>query len=225
MKQLLFYLCYWFVSILILSLILLSTSYTFSQALLVSCSILPGVLMAKYMGRNLSSKKRKDTICGWIYLSLAIPFLTYLIIFCIHLYFINVYTESILMNPLFILVIVAGFTLLNIYLEKKVLLGVQIEPEKDIEFISERRKVKIELSQIKYIESNDNEVYVFSLDGNSYRTKMKISHWAEVLDSRFIRIHRSFIVNKDLITRREADCVYIGDQRLEISRKYRTEIG
>ncbi len=60
--------------------------------------------------------------------------------------------------------------------------------------------------------------------GNSHRTKMVISQWENVLDERFIRIHRSFIVNKLKITGSDSRYVYIGEERIEISRKYKDKL-
>lgn len=58
----------------------------------------------------------------------------------------------------------------------------------------------------------------------SYRTKMNISHREEVLDTGFIRIHRSFLVNIDHITKFSPTKVCIGDTSLEVSRKYKESV-
>jgi DNA-binding LytR/AlgR family response regulator len=50
---------------------------------------------------------------------------------------------------------------------------------------------------------------------------MNISNWEMALDSRFIRIHRSFLVNKAHITKISPAKLWIGEKSLEISRKYR----
>ena len=55
----------------------------------------------------------------------------------------------------------------------------------------------------------------------AYRTKMKISRWAEVLDDRFVRVHRSYIVNRDLITDRSSQSVCVCGRQIEVSRSYR----
>ena len=93
--------------------------------------------------------------------------------------------------------------------------------EKYIEFTSDRKKIKLEIDMIKVIESNDIEVWVRTVTDLSYRTKMKISHWENVLDDRFIRVHRSFIVNRNHITKSDATEIAIGDLIIPISRKYK----
>ena len=50
---------------------------------------------------------------------------------------------------------------------------------------------------------------------------MKISQWESVLDGRFVRVHRSFIVNRIHVTRFDARAVHLGERSIEISRKYR----
>ena len=41
---------------------------------------------------------------------------------------------------------------------------------------------------------------------------------------RFLRIHRSYLVNKTAVTGVDVDLLYIGETQLPISRKYREEV-
>ncbi len=52
-----------------------------------------------------------------------------------------------------------------------------------------------ELFCILYVESNDNEVFIHAANGCSYRTRTRISQWEKLLDDRFVRIHRAYLVN------------------------------
>ena len=63
--------------------------------------------------------------------------------------------------------------------------------------------------------------YLSLMLGHAYRTKTRISQWETQLDSRFLRIHRSFIVNTARIDRCCPAHVEIGGMTIEISRKYR----
>lgn len=222
MKRILFYTVYWLVAILVLSLILLSAKYSFGQALLTSCSILPGVLMAKYLGRDISFADKKKGIWATMCLSLSVLVVTYFNIFCVHWSLLKLCTASpILLNPMFLLLIAGSYTAINLYLERLILGGKVDDRDQYISFISDRKTVKLELAQIKYVESNNDEVWIRTVSGMSYRTKMKISRWEEFLDDRFVRIHRSYIVNKDLITSYSGGSVFLGDEQIEVSRKYR----
>ena len=60
--------------------------------------------------------------------------------------------------------------------------------------------------------------------GEIYRTKTRISQWEAQLDGRFLRIHRSYIVNTERIDRYLPSYVLIGDERIDISRKYKEEV-
>jgi DNA-binding LytR/AlgR family response regulator len=106
-------------------------------------------------------------------------------------------------------------------IEIKYLPAERVEENRVIEFTSDRKKISIPVDSIIFIESRDYEVWVRCADGLSYRTKMNISHWEEVLDSRFIRVHRSYLVNKAHITKTDSSCVYAGGKTIEISRKYK----
>ena len=60
-------------------------------------------------------------------------------------------------------------------------------------------------------------------NGGAYRTKSRISQWEALLDRRFLRIHRSYIVNTERIEEVRPTRIRIGDRQIEISRKYKEE--
>ena len=86
------------------------------------------------------------------------------------------------------------------------------------------RKVALDPGEIRYVESNDSEVRIHTVSGEIYRTKTRISQWEAQLDGRFLRIHRSYIVNTERIDRYLPSYVLIGDERIDISRKYKEEV-
>jgi DNA-binding LytR/AlgR family response regulator len=71
------------------------------------------------------------------------------------------------------------------------------------------------------VESCDAEVWIRTDSQTDYRTKMKISQWESVLDERFIRVHRSFLINVNHITHSTANQVTVGPYTIEVSRKYK----
>mgnify|MGYP003094691318 CR=1 FL=1 len=75
-----------------------------------------------------------------------------------------------------------------------------------------------------FLESNDSEVWIHTSTGESLRTKTKISQWEQQLDDRFLRIHRSYIVNADRVARHTAGAVVVDGRTLEVSRKYRDSV-
>jgi len=69
--------------------------------------------------------------------------------------------------------------------------------EGDILFIKvDYRLVRISISDIRYIESQSEYLKLYMADGHSHLVLMTIKRMAEMLPpDRFVRIHRSFIVN------------------------------
>ena len=77
---------------------------------------------------------------------------------------------------------------------------------------------------ILYVESNDDATIIVASGGRRFKNYTPISHWEAILVPHFIRIHRSFLVNKTAITRIDVDILYIDDIQLPISRKYKETV-
>jgi DNA-binding LytR/AlgR family response regulator len=151
----------------------------------------------------------------------------YLGIFFVYLSFENQFSETppgIVMNPFFIWLLLGALLSIEHLIVTKLLGNRQPVREKYITFTSDRRKVTLEIDAILCIESRDYEVTVVVEGGTIYPTRMKISQWEAVLDDRFIRIHRSFIVGRGHITRFDAHAVWLGELQVEVSRKYRENV-
>ena len=126
---------------------------------------------------------------------------------------------GLLLNPPFILLVLTALIAPEIALEKH--LERRCPYARSISFVSDRRKITLDPAEISYVESNDSEVWIHTAGGLAYRTKTRISQWETQLDSRFLRIHRSFIVNTARIDHCCPAHVEIGGMTIEISRKYR----
>ena len=127
-----------------------------------------------------------------------------------------------LTNPLFILFVVATFAIVWLLVEREI---VQRQPyDTMISFTSERRAITLNPAEILYIESNDTEVYVCTADGESFRTRTRISQWENILDKRFLRIHRSYIINTHRIDSFDGSRVRIQHRTIELSRKYKERV-
>lgn len=77
---------------------------------------------------------------------------------------------------------------------------------------------------ILYIESRDSEVWIYARDGQQYRNRTGISPWEDVLGSDFVRIHRSYLVNRTYASVSSPECVCIAGKELPISRKYKDDV-
>ncbi|MBK8506630.1 MAG: response regulator transcription factor [Saprospiraceae bacterium] len=87
----------------------------------------------------------------------------------------------------------------------------------------DRKSVKVRLDEILFLEGLSNYVRIKLITSTIvvYYTMSKI---LEKLDDRFIRVHRSFIINKDKIQAFTKDHIEIGDKIIPIGKSYRAEI-
>ena len=93
-----------------------------------------------------------------------------------------------------------------------------------LELVSNRQMVRIPYSEIIYIESLSDYVNVHSTKQGKITSKEKISALEEKLPEQFLRIHRSFIVNTEKITRFNANEVELNEVQLTIRRSYKKMI-
>ncbi len=221
-----FGLFYWCVMVLLVSLILRSAMGSFGSALFLSLMLLPGVLLVKYLSKDISYKNRKQGVLHTLYLVAIASLTEYLAIIFVHWNlhgFESFQKLEMVLNPFFIWFVLASLLSIEALI-KSHFMG-DVPPEKYIRFTSERAKVALELDSITYVESRDYAVYVMTASGKSYPTRMKISQWELALDDRFVRVHRSFIVNRRYVTRIDSRAVYLGDDLpIEISRKYKESV-
>jgi signal transduction histidine kinase len=91
-----------------------------------------------------------------------------------------------------------------------------------LEIMSSRKRTKIKFDDILYIESLADYIQIVS-QNETLQSKEKISHLATRLPETFVRIHRSYIVNRNKVKQFSYDEVIIEDQVLTIGRSYRKE--
>ncbi len=220
---------YWLAAIILTASLLSSLDYDLGLAVLMSLSFLPAALALSFflpkVERTLNGKKR---ILDTIYIMMGVMIMTFLLIYVWQYVFITViYHEeyakwtlpAILGNPVFVAVILAilayGNYLLLKWLDKK------YPADHPITFTSDYKKVSLKREDILYVESRDSEVWIYARDGQSYRNKTGISQWENLLNSGFLRIHRSFLVNINKAALVTPDMVSIGGKELPVSRKYK----
>jgi two-component system, LytTR family, response regulator len=83
-----------------------------------------------------------------------------------------------------------------------------------------KMKVKVMFKEIRYIESVKEYVYIH-LESEKIATKISISDIENYLEGKFVRIHRSFIVNADKITAYNAEEIFINKVSLPIGTNYK----
>ncbi len=96
--------------------------------------------------------------------------------------------------------------------------------QKDHIFVRKNRKqVKVLLDTILYIESLKDYITIHCAD-EKHTIKYSISAFQKLLDARFLRIHRSYIVNVSQVTAYTKQDVEIGRQELPIGEQYRAGV-
>ncbi len=223
---------YWIVALLLVASILASLGYKFSEALFIGTAFLPCALAIRYFFPKTEGKDKSGTIKNRIFLVSGIIVAEIFILLLAHL-FLSVVRDNlqfpyvlskefpeVLTNPIFIIIIIAVLTagrhFTGIWLNRKYPANTG-----KITFLSDRKSVSMDIEEILYVESNDSVTIIVATDGRHYRNKTPISQWEAILDTQFIRIHRSFLVNKSAIDRFDADVIYIGETELPVSRKYK----
>ncbi len=89
---------------------------------------------------------------------------------------------------------------------------------------ADRKTVRIRYEDIEYIESLGDYVKIIPSSGKTIITREKISRLQEKLPSGFLRIHRSFIVNRDRIKSFSRGEIVLDKITLPVGRTYRNKI-
>ena len=216
---------YWGICLVVLATILSSLGYDFSASMFVGSMFLPGLLAIKFFVPQISFSSRWQGMMNAGFLAAAVLVLTYLLLFGVNNYIgVGVYHKmdfpQLLLNPIFILFVLVALALpewlLDNFLKRR-----EAERPQIVEFISDRRHISLPSEEIFYIESLDDEVVVHTLSGESLRTRTPISRWEATLNElHFVRIHRSYIVRRELIIRASRTEVELDGVTLPVSRKY-----
>jgi hypothetical protein len=83
--------------------------------------------------------------------------------------------------------------------------------------------VFVSAKELLYVESDSNYC-VFQTTTNKYLERRSLASLEEELPQQFVRCHKSFIINTDLIGRQSAKELEIGGRKLPIGRKYKAQL-
>ncbi len=91
-------------------------------------------------------------------------------------------------------------------------------------FNVKKKKVKVYLDEILYIESRKDYVKIHTPE-QCLTTKFQLGELESILEeAKLLRIHRSFLVSKEHITAFSATEVEVNDQKLPIGRSYKETV-
>jgi DNA-binding LytR/AlgR family response regulator len=94
-------------------------------------------------------------------------------------------------------------------------------PEHHIFVTSGNRNIKIIFDEIFYIESLKDYITIHLENGKSHHLKQNISTFEKVLDSNFVRIHRSYIIQTKKLTAYSKNEVEINAVEIPIGSSYK----
>lgn len=84
------------------------------------------------------------------------------------------------------------------------------------------RIILVRFETIAYFEANDKYVFIYTKEGQKHITDHTLSHLAESLPDNFLRVQKSFIINKDLI--QEIHKHFNGRYIITLEDKNRTQV-
>lgn len=129
---------------------------------------------------------------------------------------------------LYLIVFVTSFIRLVIQFQKREKLLAKFKSDKErneqpnILVRSDRKNHLVSLNELFYIESLNDYVKIVATDSEII-TREKITSLSNKLPDRFIRIHRSFLVNSEKVTSFTNSEISIGNVTLPISRTYKKQ--
>ena len=219
---------YWPLAITILAVSLVSLDYSLAQAVLIALMFCPCALVLEFWMPK--AQKPMDKF----YLSLAVMTSVILLIVILHFGIWTSLTKDgfyqsqkdispMLINPAFLGLILTTLSIGDYFWAKWISKRLKAKG-RTITFYSERKSVMLPLTEIAYVESNDTEVRIVTLSGESYRNRTGIGQWENLLGEEFLRIHRSYLVNVNSTSLISPDLVSAAGRELPVSRKYKETV-
>lgn len=98
--------------------------------------------------------------------------------------------------------------------------AVEVETEAFTFIRSEGKIYKILFADLLYVEARGNQIKVV-MDKNTLLSTMTFSAFEALLPKSFLRLHRSFMVNKAKISHIEGNRVFVGETAIPIGANYR----
>ena len=231
---------YWIVAVALVAAVLVSLGYTAAQALLIALMFFPCALALELLLPKAETPLHRGYAFG------ALLIMEILFMLLIHHWLdlpdsqgfrFMLDIHPVMTNPVFLGAALSLLALGDYYwgrwLERRL-----ADKPRPVTFLSDRHSVTLDAHDIAFIESNDTEVRIFTRDGRSYRNKTAISQWEALLGPSFLRIHRSYLVNRAIIASVSDTSVTLSTDigpaagtpdtplppELPVSRKYRTSV-
>ena len=235
----------WLVVYVLLLLMYAQFVYTFQEAFYFVSMLFPVVLATSYffnhflVPRYLLTKAYRPFFWYTLYLFIVSIYLETWVIFLSLIWLADYNYEA--LSPaldnsinmailLYAVVFVHGFIRLFIHFQSKTT-ALQTELEKAAQskpsaftVISDRKQVRLEEAEVTYIESLSDYVKIHRKEGKPVISKATITSLEAQLSPDFLRIHRSYLVNKNHVESFSSDKLIIQSAELNITRKYKKAV-
>ena len=221
---------YWFTAVVLLWVLLSVFGPRGAVSMVSALTILPGALLLYFCFRNPKDDRQRSSgnvlpILASGILSLCLLFLVQFIFFYSRKSYDLTGYPALMTHPLFILSIAVLLPWGDYFLWRKDTppsgspSGANVEP---MDYVVKVGRKHISVGDIPFIHSADTYTEVVTQEGTSYQNYIAISRWEEELSSRgFVRIHRSYLVNKSAISKVHPRSVLLeSGKELPVSRTY-----
>ena len=117
-------------------------------------------------------------------------------------------------------VVVASFKIFKLWQQQQALSKTLQQSVPVIEMKADKRTYRLKTSDILYLESLGNYV-TYHLKDRRLISYTSLNECASRLPGSFMRIHKSYIVNRENITSYNSEDIEVGDKRLPIGRAFK----
>ena len=225
---------YWFTAVVLLWVLLSDFGPRGAVSMVSALTILPGALLLYFCFRNPKADRQRSSgnvlpILASGILSLCLLFLVQFIFFYSRKSYDLTGYPALMTHPLFILSIAVLLPWGDYILWRKDTppsgspSGANVEP---MDYVVKVGRKHISVGDISYIHSADTYTEVVTKDGAKHQNYIPISKWEQELSSRgFVRIHRSYLINKSNVSEVNPRSVILGNgEELPVSRTYHASV-
>lgn len=220
---------YFAIMLFIVAYLIVDFGYTFLDALFISSTYLPTIVLVHYLTNGFRFKSKINIVSAL--LAIIGIFILQLLLITLANYALtglsyDIMMPEIVINPILIfLIFILYYLPYRLIVDRSFKESKYEQEERKIEFISNRKRINLYIRDVLFIESCDTEVFLHTTRGESYRSRTNISTWQKELGVSFIRIHRSYIINKNYIDHTSKEEVTLmGGVKLSISRSYQQSV-
>ncbi len=211
----------------VVALLIRDLGYSYPEALFISSTYLPTIALVELLSRELKLRTRTSVVEATLAAVGAFILQILLITLAnhaLHRLSFEMTMPEIVVNPILVFLIFMLYWLPYKFISTK-FTPRENPAERKIEFTSNRKRISIFTRELLYVESRDTEVWLHTSSGESYRSRTNISSWHRELDPDFLRIHRSYLINRSHIqTLSPEEATLNNGIKLPISRSYQQSV-